>query len=148
LFSAVKNTYRVQLAGNRSHCQRSKTLNEKRQGVFKELQGKILKGSVLCTDGFRSYIKFAQGNDLIHKRLDVAVKVIEKVFHIQNVNAYQSRLKAWMDRFHGVATKYLENYLVFFRFLDTNENSKKQPVQSSATLSGNIAKSKRYITFY
>jgi hypothetical protein len=27
-----------------------------------------------------------------------------------------------MDRFHGVATKYLENYLGWFRFLDTNEN--------------------------
>jgi IS1 family transposase len=81
----------------------------------------------LCTDGFRSYIKFAQGNDSIHKRLDVAagVKVIEKVFHIQNVNAYHNRLKGWMDRFHGVATKYLENYLGWFRFLDTNENPNK-----------------------
>ena len=70
----------------------------------KELHGKILKDSVLCTDGFRSYIKFAHGKDLIHKRLDVAagVQVIEKVFHIQNVNAYHSRLKGWMDRFHGV----------------------------------------------
>jgi hypothetical protein len=55
----------------------------------KELQGKIIKDSVLCSDGFRPYIKFAQGNDLIHKRLNVAagVQVIEKVFHIQNVNA-------------------------------------------------------------
>jgi transposase-like protein len=93
----------------------------------KELQGKIIKDSVLCTDGFRSYIKFAQSNDLIHKRLNVAagLQVIEKVFHIQNVNAYHSRLKAWMDRFHGVATKYLENYLGWFRFLDTNENPNK-----------------------
>lgn len=33
------------------------------------------------------------------------------VYHIQNVNAYDSRLKTWMKRFHGVATKYLENYL-------------------------------------
>ena len=76
----------------------------------KELQGKIIKDSILCIDGVRSYIKFAQSNDLIHKQLDVAVSVqlLEKVFHIQNINAYHSRLKAWMDRFHGVATKYLE----------------------------------------
>ena len=33
------------------------------------------------------------------------------VYHLQNVNAYDSRLKNWMGRFHGVATKYLENYL-------------------------------------
>jgi len=93
----------------------------------KELRGKIIKDSVLCSDGFRPYIKFAQGNDLIHKRLDVAagIRVIEKVFHIQNVNAYHSRLKAWMERFHGVATKYLENYLGWFRFLESNEKPNK-----------------------
>jgi hypothetical protein len=81
----------------------------------------------LCSDGFRPYIKFAQSNDLIHKRLNVAagVQVIEKVFHIQNVNAYHSRLKCGVGRFHGVATKYLESYLGWFRFLDTNKNPNK-----------------------
>ncbi len=28
-------------------------------------------------------------------------------FHINNVNAYHGRLKEWMRRFHGVATKNL-----------------------------------------
>ena len=98
----------------------SKQLND-------ELKGKIEKDSVLCSDGFKAYIKFAQGNDLIHKRLNVAagVKVIDRVFHIQNVNAYHSRLKEWLQRFHGVATKYLDNYLGWFRFLDTQENPNK-----------------------
>lgn len=51
--------------------------------------------------------------DLIYKQLNVSavVQVIEKVFHIQNVNAYRSHLKAWMERFYGVVTKYLENDL-------------------------------------
>ena len=40
------------------------------------------------------------------------------VWHIQNVNAYHSRLKSWMDRFHGVATKYLDHYLGWRRLLD------------------------------
>ncbi len=35
----------------------------------------------------------------------------EKVLHIQNVNSYVSRFKKWLDRFNGVATKYLQNYL-------------------------------------
>ena len=72
----------------------------------------------MCTDGFRSYIKFTQSTDLIKKRLYLAagVQLIEKVFHLQYANAYHSHLKAWMDRFHGVATKYLENYLRWFRF--------------------------------
>ena len=41
-----------------------------------------------------------------------------KIYHIQNVNAYDSRLKSWMQHFHGVATKYLESYLGWMRLLD------------------------------
>ena len=40
------------------------------------------------------------------------------VFHIQNVNAYHSRLKTWMRRFNGVATKYLPNYLGWRRMFE------------------------------
>ena len=31
--------------------------------------------------------------------------------HINNVNAYHGRLKQWLNRFNGVATKNLPNYL-------------------------------------
>lgn len=34
-----------------------------------------------------------------------------KYHHIQNVNSYPSRLKHWLDRFNGVATKYLQHNL-------------------------------------
>lgn len=92
--------------------------------LHKELVGKLEKDSVLCSDGYKSYIALSEKNDLIHKRLDVAggIKLIDKVFHIQNVNAYHSRLKLWIKRFHGVATKYLDHYLGWFRYIDTPEN--------------------------
>ena len=92
--------------------------------LHQELVGKLEKDSVLCSDGYKSYIALSEKNDLIHKRLDVAggIKVIDKVFHIQNVNAYHSRLKLWIKRFHGVATKYLDHYLGWFRYMDTPEN--------------------------
>lgn len=41
--------------------------------------------------------------------------------HIQNVNAYHGRLKQWLNRFHGVATHYLDNYLGWFRSLDNHQ---------------------------
>lgn len=44
-------------------------------------------------------------------------------WHVQNVNAYGSRLKGWMDRFHGVATKYLDHYLGWRRLLDRFQDS-------------------------
>ncbi|WDE09336.1 IS1595 family transposase [Thalassomonas viridans] len=94
------------------------------ESLTRQLKGKVQKDSVLCSDGYKPYIKFCVKNELIHKRLDVSagIRVLDKVFHIQNVNAYHSRLKAWMGRFHGVATKYLENYLGWFRYLDAEEN--------------------------
>lgn len=39
-------------------------------------------------------------------------------FHINNVNAYRGRLKEWLRRFHGVATKNLPNYLGWRRTLE------------------------------
>ena len=92
--------------------------------LHQELRGKLEKDSVLCSDGYKPYIALSAKNDLIHKRLDVTggIKVIDKVFHIQNVNAYHSRLKAWIRRFHGVSTKYLDHYLGWFRYMDNPEN--------------------------
>jgi hypothetical protein len=82
---------------------------------------------VLCSDGYKSYIQIARDNDLIHKRLNLSagIRVIDKVFHIQNVNAYHSRLKSWINIFHGVSTKYLDHYLGWFRLMDTSEKLNK-----------------------
>lgn len=48
--------------------------------------------------------------------------VIKGLYHIQNVNGLHSRLKHWVDRFKGVATKYLDNYLAWFLFVDSRSN--------------------------
>jgi hypothetical protein len=46
------------------------------------------------------------------------MRVRGSIYHIQNVNSYHSRLKRWMLRFNGVATKYLHNYIRWYIFLD------------------------------
>jgi hypothetical protein len=57
---------------------------------------------------------------IAHRPINVqqGIRVIDGAFHIQNVNAYDSRLKGWMRRFHGVATKYLKSYLGWRRMLE------------------------------
>jgi len=84
------------------------------------LKPRLDRDAVLCTDGLPVYRAFAQEADIAHQPLNLAqgIRVKDKVFHIQNVNAYDSRLKAWMARFNGVSTKYLPNYLGWFRMLD------------------------------
>lgn len=78
------------------------------------------KDAILCTDGAQVYQKVARDMGIAHRAINVqqGIRVIDGAFHIQNVNAYDSRLKEWMHRFHGVATKYLENYLGWRRMVE------------------------------
>jgi hypothetical protein len=46
------------------------------------------------------------------------IERVRGIYHIQNVNNYHNRLKGWIQRFNGVATKYLDHYLSWFQFLD------------------------------
>ena len=79
------------------------------------LEGKLSKdNTLLCMDGDKALIAFADAEGIEYE-LIIASKgehVHEKVLHIQNVNAYGSRFKQWLGRFNGVATKYLQSYLV------------------------------------
>lgn len=80
----------------------------------------IEKDAILCTDGAAVYRRVARELGITHRAINVqrGIRVREGAFHIQNVNAYDSRLKQWLGRFHGVATKYLENYLGWRRLLE------------------------------
>ena len=72
----------------------------------------ISPASVLCIEQSRILIKFAKDSGLAFEAIGTKQRRgREKVFHVQNVNAYHSRLKNWMVRFHGVATERLSNYL-------------------------------------
>lgn len=76
--------------------------------------------AILCSDGANVYKTFARESGITHRPINVqqGIRVPDGVFHIQNVNAYDSRLKTWMRRFHGVATQYLESYLGWRRLLE------------------------------
>lgn len=85
------------------------------------LLGAILApDALLCTDGARIYRAVTRKLGITHRPLNLSagIRLIAGVYHLQNVNAYDSRLKDWMRRFHGVATKYLENYLGWRRWLE------------------------------
>ena len=53
---------------------------------------------MLCADGNSSYVRVARELDVLLKAVNVkaGIRVVEQVFHVQNVNAYDSRLKTWM----------------------------------------------------
>jgi transposase-like protein len=89
------------------------------------LEGKVSKdNTLLCMDGDKALIAFAKAEGIEYE-LIIASKgehVHEKVLHIQNVNAYGGRFKQWLNRFNGVATKYLQSYLGWRRWLERDED--------------------------
>ena len=83
------------------------------QAVRAVLEPILDSDAVLCSDGSAVYVALAKQLHIAHQpvNLSAGIRVVDNAFHIQNVNAYHSRLKGWMYRFHGVATQSLPNYL-------------------------------------
>ena len=83
----------------------------------------IDKDTLLCSDKKTSYTAFAKKYHYTLETINSSAKeYIRGIFHVQNVNAYDSRLKEWIKHFHGVATKYLTSYLGWMRLLDREKN--------------------------
>ena len=99
--------------------------------------------TILCTDGSSVLAAAVKEIGVTHRPVNVSAgyRVVANVYHIQNVNAYDSRLKNWIRRFHGVATKYLDSYLGWFRTLDRSTTTGLPP----ASLLG-LALGRRLVT--
>ena len=56
----------------------------------------IDKDEVLCTVGAAVYAAFCKANRIKHEVIQAKGPRARGAFHIQNVNAFDSRLKGWM----------------------------------------------------
>jgi hypothetical protein len=101
-----------------------------RIGIEAALDGRIAAGSVLCSNGSVAYEKVADKAGAEHRAIIVAtitpdaVKITPVPIQIRQagrlglgrVKAYHGKLKELInERCHGVATKYLANYLGWHR---------------------------------
>ncbi len=72
----------------------------------------------MTCDAHVSYKGFAIDNKIEHHPLKAIIKqrVKDKRYHIQHVNSKHNRIKKWIDNtFWGVSTKYLQQYLNWYR---------------------------------
>jgi transposase-like protein len=99
------------------------------KNVEQHLLPLLSRDIVLCTDGHLTFETLTRKHQLEHKVLNASdgERVKASVFHIQGVNNYHQRLKGWIQRFHGVATKYLPHYLGWFRWFDQHHSQINQP---------------------
>lgn len=79
---------------------------------------KLNETNIHCTDAWRAFKTYATEIGLPYYRFKTGLERTKGIYHIQNVNNYHQRLKQWILRFKGVATKYLQHYLAYFNFLD------------------------------
>ena len=88
------------------------------------LEPVVAKDALLVSDGRAAYGQFADGAGLLHISLNASAgERTYGSYHIQNVNAYQSRFKGWMRPFNGVASAHLPSYLGWHRMKDREGES-------------------------
>lgn len=91
-----------------------------RASIAAALDGVVTVANQFCCDGGSAIVAFARRAGIPVHVLPApgAPKPDAPHLHINNVNGYHGRLKQWMRRFHGVATKNLPNYLGWRRALE------------------------------
>ena len=99
----------------------------KKQDIEHSIGERLTPQTILCSDSHVSYKGFAIDNKLEHHALrsDMKQRVKNGVYHIQHVNSTHRRVKKWIDnKFWGVSTKYLQQYLNWFRLKEILKNSR------------------------
>ena len=91
-----------------------------RASIAAALDGVVTKANTFCCDGGTAIVAFARRAEIVAHVLPRPGKPdpLAPDYHLNNVNAYHGRLKEWLRRFHGVATKNLPNYLGWRRALE------------------------------
>ncbi len=103
--------------------------------LIKNIAQLIAPDSVIVSNGLSQYQNLSKMHNFEHK---IAKKHngnrAQAAFHIKHVNAYHSRLKMWINgHFHGVATKYLNNYLDWRQELERNHPKNSEQLLFLAT---------------
>jgi transposase-like protein len=92
----------------------SKKLNELYNGF-------IAEDSIICTDSLSSYRTLSQKLNLKHKPVATGRRA-NGIFNLSRINSLHSKFKTWIRRFNGVSTKFLPNYLKWFKWLEQAKN--------------------------
>jgi transposase-like protein len=104
--------------------------NLSRASVTAALAGVVTPANQLCCDGGKAIVGFARKAKIPCCILPTpgGPRPEAPNLHINNVNGYHGRLKEWLRPFHGVATKYLGNYLGWRRTVEALGANARQQV--------------------
>lgn len=89
--------------------------------------------ALLVSDANPTYTAFCHAEGISHEVVNLSQGLrVKGAYHVQNVNAYHSRFKQWLEHFHGVATKYLPNYLGWRRAFEQHRQLAPETLLNAA----------------
>ncbi|MCL6445203.1 MAG: IS1595 family transposase [Alicyclobacillus sp.] len=95
----------------------------KTEEISRQMLPVLSQDTVLCTDAYRGYKTVTKSAGIRHVGLNQSKgERTRGVYHIQNVNAYHKSSKGLDEPFSWRGTKYLENYMTWFAYLDTTRS--------------------------
>ena len=86
--------------------------------------GRIGKDATFCVDSHKSYIGIKNELNVELKQVPRGKSMIDSVYHLQHINSLHSGFKRWLTPFNGVSSKYISNYLAWFKFLQLSKKNK------------------------
>ncbi len=108
-----------------------------KKDIEKVFEGKLTENTTLITDKHPSFKAYAKDTPSIkHKALLAKDRVDKKdsSIHLQKVNNTHKQLRDFLKPFNGVSSKYLQNYLNWYAYMDNIRNSKTMLKQWFVTM--------------
>jgi transposase-like protein len=115
------------------------------ESIEKIIGNLISSENVLCSDSHPSIIAWAKDKHLEHHTFVASRQHIkDKCYHVQHVNSIDNLYERWIKRFYGVATKYLDQYLNWFVFLEKVKKSDNPIIDLARNVSSNMSAISNY----
>lgn len=92
--------------------------------LMRLFEDRLDKETTLCTNIHKSYMGFASRMGVDHKQIPRGKHMLG-IYHIQHINSLHERLKDFTDHFRVISTKYLANYLYWFKWLQYFKHEKE-----------------------
>jgi transposase-like protein len=108
-------------------------LQSETAGAIRYVLGDCLaRGTIVVTDSAKNFGRTFRKMAIHHERVNLAQKQrVNGPFHVQTANGIHSLFRRFLRPFNGVATKYLANYLEWFRTLEHRHASTRFAFLSS-----------------
>ncbi|HOV56123.1 MAG TPA: IS1595 family transposase, partial [Bacteroidales bacterium] len=85
----------------------------KNEQLREELKNRLSENNLICVKPKKEFRKGVKG--LQSKKVIVNKRQLKRgIYSVKIVESKISDFKTWLSRFHGVATKYLQSYLMWF----------------------------------